>query len=382
MRGSVTKKDGRYFIVYTVGTRTAKTGLRAGQLVPKQKWEKVPEPNTKKNAEKLLAMRVSEIARGVYQEIKKDTFSEFAERWLRDYAGDTNHVKQSTGAHYVRIFKAQLLPFFGSRRLTDITPELVQEFITLQSQEGKLPQTVRNYLTPLGKMLKHAVQWGYLRTSPMPYVQLPRVRRKEMAFLTGDQARALLEKVPEEWRPLFLVGVMTGMRLGELLAMRWKNLDWKAAAYHVRERLYNCVFDTPKTETSARTVDLSAAVLSALKAHRASQSALKLRHGADYKDQDLVFSLEDGRPIVAEHFLRLMMGEALDELELPRIRFHDLRHTCAALLIDQGASPKYIQRQLGHRSIQTTLDTYGHLMPDAGQEIMRKLDEQVFGKAQ
>ena len=88
------------------------------------------------------------------------------------------------------------------------------------------------------------------------------------------------------------------------------------------------------------------------------------------------------RPIVAEHFLRLMMGEALDELELPRIRFHDLRHTCAALLIDQGASPKYIQRQLGHRSIQTTLDTYGHLMPDAGQEIMRKLDEQVFGKAQ
>ena len=95
-----------------------------------------------------------------------------------------------------------------------------------------------------------------------------------------------------------------------------------------------------------------------------------------------MFSLEDGRPIVAEHFLRLMMAKALDGIEPRRIRFHDLRHTCAALLIDQGASPKYIQRQLGHRSIQMTLDTYGHLMPDAGQEIVKKLDEQVFGKAQ
>ena len=100
MRGSVTKKDGRYFIVYTVGKRIAKTGPRAGQLVPKQKWEKVPEPNTKKNAEKLLAMRVAEINRGEYQEIRKGVFSEFAERWLRDYVDDPNHIKPSSAYHY------------------------------------------------------------------------------------------------------------------------------------------------------------------------------------------------------------------------------------------------------------------------------------------
>jgi integrase len=383
MRGSVTKKDGRYFIVYTVGKRIAKSGHRAGQLVPKQKWEKVPEPNTKKNADKLLAMRISEINRGTYQEIRPEVFSAFAKRWLRDYVDDPNHLKASSAGHYHAIFRTSLLPFFGDFALTDITPDLVQQFISLRSREGKSAQTIRNHLTPLGTMLKHASQWGYLRSgsSPMQNVQLPRITRKEMAFLTAKQVRTLLAHVPEEWHSLLVTTALTGMRLGEVLAMRWTNLDVKAGCYQIKERLYQGEFDVPKTRSSIRRVDLTPRVLAALTRHRGRQSELKLSQGAAYQDQGLVFCTVDGSPILRSDGVRRVLHLSLKAAELPTVRLHDLRHSYAALMIDQGANVKYIQRQLGHRSITTTLDTYGHLMPDAGAEEMRKLDAAVFGTA-
>lgn len=120
---------------------------------------------------------------------------------------------------------------------------MVQNFVFQQSQAGKVPQTIKNYLTPLTTMFKHAVQWGYLRNNPMPYVEKPRVCRGEMSFLSPTEVRRFLEQVQEEWYAFLLTAVMSGMRQGELLAMKWKNLDLDRKHYHVKERLYQSSVD-------------------------------------------------------------------------------------------------------------------------------------------
>ena len=163
------------------------------------------------------------------------------------------------------------------------------------------------------------------------------------------------------------------------MAMRWGNLDLDKGQYQVKERLYRGEFDTPKSRSSIRAVDLSPEVLKALGAHKSRQNELKLRRGAAYQDNDLIFSRNTGKPVGNPRDLRKVFHQALSDAGCPRVRFHDLRHSYASLLIDQGASPKYIQSQLGHASIQMTFDIYGHLMPEAGREIVKRLDEQVFG---
>ena len=259
MRGSIQKKGRRYYIVY--------------RLDGKPKWERVPEPNTKKNAEKLLTQRIHEIDRGEYREIQRVSFAEFAERWLRDYVDDPNHVKHSTAHYYHRTFKARLLPTFGSYPLVSITADRIQTFVAEMSREGLSPASIRNYAAPLGKCLKHAVQWGYLRNNPMPSVEMPRLKREEKRFLSPTQVGQLLHNVPDQWKPLFTTAALTGMRLGELLAMRWENLDWDEAQYHVKGRLFLGLFDTPKSIESRRPIDLSPAVLTAGDSQERSEPA-------------------------------------------------------------------------------------------------------------
>ena len=368
MRGSIVKKpNGRYYIVYYLGK--------------KQKWEKVPDPNTKKRAEHLLAKRVKEIHDGEYREIKNVLFREFAERWLADYVSDPNHVKGSTATAYRRTFESRLVPFFGDYPLAALSPDLVQRFVAQLSREGLAAATIRTYLAPFGKCLKHAVRWGYLRTDPTPLVELPRIKQREAKFLTPDQLGVLLENIPEPWKVLFTTAAMTGMRIGELVAMRWANLNLKALQYSVRERLYNGEFDTPKSDQSRRTVDLTPSVVLALKAHRKVQNERRLARGSACEDNDLIFCQDNGKKFSKQDFLRDILRESLAAAELPEIHFHALRHSYVALLIDQGAHPRYIQRQLGHASIQQTFDTYGHLMPDAGATLAPALDRRVFGTA-
>jgi integrase len=369
MRGSIVKKGQRYYVVFPVGK--------------KQKWERAPLNEkgrpTKKEAEKLLAQRMTELDSGSYREIKKMTFREFAENWLRDYAGDTNHIKESTASRYVAVINAHHIPFFGDYYLADITPVIVQEFISYMSNIPLQASTIQSHLAPLTKMMTHAVKWGYLRHSPMPLVERPKVRQKEMSFLSGTEVKRMVDQVPGEWYTFFLTAALTGLRLGELLAMRWKNVQWETCRYNVRERIYRGIFNTPKSDASMRSVDLSPMVLESLRTHKAMQNEMKLRQGAAYENNSLVFCRDSGTPLINPAGLRTLFVNALTDANCPIIRIHDLRHTYVALLIDQGASPKYIQGQLGHASIQMTFDIYGHLMPEAGQAVVERLDSQVFG---
>ncbi len=364
-RGSVVKRGKTYSIVYYVGT--------------KQKWETIG-PH-KREAEKALAEKLADLNKAPYRELKKVLFAAFAQKWLVEYA--EGKVKPGTLDHYQRVVAGHLIPYFGEMPLQQISPEMVQGYISQKRSEGKLSaKTINNTLVPLKEMFKHAVRWGYLRENPALYVEKPRVERKEMDFLTPEEIRLMLDHARPQFRPLFLCAVLTGLRRGELLGLQWEDIDWRAGQIRVRRALYfeahrtekerKWRFISPKSKNSVRSVNLSPTLMLELKKY-------KLAHPSGA--HGLVFSQDDGKPLDPDNLAKREFRSALRRAGLRQVSFHSLRHSFTALLIAQGENIKYIQSQLGHASVQTTLDRYGHLLPATHQEAAQRLDQTLFGSS-
>ena len=402
MRGHIVKRNGKrkingklqvlYYAVLAFGD--------------KRKWETVPPPQNGvaplKNAEIYLAKRLAEIEGGEYLAIKKITFANFIDLWVEQYA--QSQVRPSTMATYKGFFKNHFIPVFGDKQLSAITVEDVQSFksaklsqpkdlvtrqIEGEESEDKKPlstQTVKHLLRLLRQMLNHAVEWGYLKKNPALKVVNPKVKRKEMECYAPTEVRVFLEHVAEEWQAFFLCAISSGLRIGELMAMRWANLDRRNGQYFVKETWLrpmggqSASFAEPKTDSSIAPVDLIPEALDALSAHQKRQAAQKLKAGEKYQDQDLIFATATGGPLDNAHIVQRVYQPTVKEAGLRQIRFHDLRHTTAALLIEQKESPKYIQKQLRHASIEITFDRYGHLFPDANRAAAKRLSETIFGK--
>lgn len=173
--------------------------------------------------------------------------------------------------------------------------------------------------------------------------------------------------------------IFTELRRGELFAAKWGNVDWNRGQYFVKENLFRNKFIEPKSSYSKAPVNLSPMLLEALHRHKAQQNQNKLSLGSEYKDFDLIFCQKNGKPLEPRSVVRLVFNPALTKAGIRRIRFHDLRHTFVTLLIAQGENLKYISRQARHSSIQTTIDRYGHLLPEVNREAGAKLDKTVFG---
>ena len=222
-----------------------------------------------------------------------------------------------------------------------------------------------NELVVLKEMLKHAMRWGYVKINPAEYVERPRVESEEIETLTPDEVRRFLEQSPPRHRALFLMAVLTGMRRGELLALMRRDIDWKNSQILVNRSVWKGKFIPPKSKTSVRRIDMSPYLARELQNHIEASPNNEL---------DLVFSNTEGNLVDPDTMVRRHFHPALKRAGIRRIRFHDLRHTNVTLRIEQGQNIKYIQNQLGHASIQTTLDRYGHLVNDVNAEQAKKLD--------
>lgn len=354
-KGSVTKRSGSWYAVYRVAGR--------------QKWEKAG--STKRSAERLLAKRMDEVHMDVYREPVRIVFRDFAAKWLEDYAKVS--VKESTYVSYETIIRLHLNPAFGDRWLHQITAGDIQQFVSSKVSEDDLSsKSVVNMLVPLKEMFKHARIWGYVSRDPAELVEKPRVEQEEMDFLSPDEIRLFLNSVMPRHYGLFLTAVLTGLRRGELLALKWGDIDRNASQIVVRRSLYRGKFGSPKSKYAYRRVDMSPTLREALEEHRLVRVASEL---------DLVFCNTEGQPLEPDNLIKRQFHTALDRAGLRRIRFHDLRHTYASLLISQGENIKYIQQQLGHSSAKTTLDRYGHLMPSRQNGAAHRLDQTVFGNS-
>lgn len=352
-RGSVVKKGTNYYCVY--------------RLNGKQKWESAG--SNKKLAEKMMTEIMSQINKGTYQEIKEIAFKDFAEKWLRDHIAP--RVKETTYRFYEGIIRCHLVPSFGECRLTSISTHQIEEYLARAQRETNLSPTSIGYdLRVLKTMLKRAVIWGYLARNPAEHISKPRQTRKEMDFLTPSELRELLANVDPRHYPLFLTAVLTGMRRGELLALKWSDINWSTSQIHIRRSLSLGKMDEPKSNAGVRVIIVPPILISVLQEHHLTCPIGEL---------DLVFPNRDGEIIHAENLVRRHFLPALTRAGLRRIRFHDLRHTYASLLIAQGENIKFIQQQLGHSSAQVTLDRYGHLMPQVQQGAGERLQNSLFG---
>lgn len=381
MRGHIRSRNGRYYLYYDAPPVWEAS---SGRWKRSQKCERVPDPNTKKHAERILASRIAEIDQGEFREVQKIRFRDFVGLWMQNYA--QGQVRPSTLDRYQSLFAVHLLPAFGDCLVHQISVESVQQFRAEKQATGQSPQSVKHMLRLLRQMLNHAADWGYLRHNPASKVKDPRVPRREMDFLTPAEVRLLLEHIPDAWYSLILTAVTTGLRLGELLAMKWGNLDWAAARYHVREtvvrgsRTRPVGFGPVKTDCSLQSVDLTPRLLETLRQHQSYQAEVRLM-ATSYSELNLIFATAKGLTLDDRNVAQRVLEPSLKAAGLRRIRFHDLRHTCASLLIAQGENVKYVQRQLRHASAQITFDRYGHLLPEARQEAVRRLDGVLFGES-
>jgi integrase len=298
------------------------------------------------------------------------TVAELVKKWQEDYLTvqqQLGRLKPSTIISYQCNLAGHIVPFFGAMSLGDVTLTHVQEFIKALLGKGLSPKTIGNVIVILKEMFKHAVQWGHLDTNPAQYVERPRGEDKEMDVFTPEEIRRLLDAQEEPLRTLLLTAALTGMRQGGLFGLQWEDVDFMAHLIHVRRALWRGTLGTPKSRRSRRAIDMPPTLEAALQ-------RLSITRRSEF-----VFCSERGTPLDADNFRHREFPQALRRAGLRRVRFHDLRHTYTSLLIAHGAHPKYIQAQLGHASIQTTLDRYGHLMPQLHQAEAQKLDQLVFG---
>lgn len=295
-----------------------------------------------------------ELAAGML-EAPVSTFAEFAERWLRDYVRP--NVRARTAHDYEVILRNHLLPAFGDRLLRDITTAAVQEYVGEKAAAGLSPKTVNKQLVLLKGMLTRAIEWGYIKESPARFVRRLAEPHREMDYYSPDEVARLLVAANPRERLLIATAVFTGLRQGELLALRWKDIDLHKGVVYVRRSYHPAFgFDKPKSAAGRRAVFMPPELQEMFRKEGFAKNA-----------EALAFSTEEGRPLDPSNVVKCVFKPTMDRAGLRHIRFHDLRHTYATLMIAIGASPKLLQEQMGHESINTTYRNYGHLLPSAGQ---------------
>jgi len=298
---------------------------------------------------------------------EQTTFAQFAHRWLIDYVPVA--YKPSTRAEYAACVRNHLLPWFGSLDLSEVSTARVQSYVATANASELSAASVRNHLTVLRSMLSVAQLWGLVDTNPIDGVVEPRAQQADMSYLSPPEMRLLIESTPAKWRPLIATACLLGLRKGELLAIRWSDLDFESGTLRVTHTLYRGSLQPPKTRYSVRSVPLPATLTGLLQQEQAKRRS----------ESGFVFS-QDGKPLDSRVPGRVL-SRSLRAAGLKTLRFHDLRHSFVAAHIAAGTPVKVIQALVGHATIKTTMDVYGHLIPALYGQAATAIEGSVFGEA-
>jgi integrase len=357
-------------------------------LTGKWRWEAPEGRNTKKNAEALLQKRQREIEDGVYSRRPDIAFSDFAQTWLEQHG---LNLKPTTRDFYKRIIDNHLQPYFQNVVLQRIAPAMCQDYKRVKIQDGKVSiTTINRTITVLKKMLKDAVHWGYINRSPAEHMEGLRQTKFETQILTTEQIQTLLEAVPDRYRPLYETAILTGMRQGEIFALRWQDVDLDEGVIHVRKTYHEQFGEgEPKSQASIRYVDMPSELVRILSEHKAHAEYVVDGETVPYNgDNDLVFFTMSNekhdrwKPVHLrrQNLLRRVHQPTLKRIrktdkDFPAIRFHDLRHSFGSLMVVLTGDVAYVSRQMGHSKVSTTFDLYAHPVRKKGAE---KLAEALY----
>jgi len=326
-----------------------------------------------------LAKALSDRADGLVFEVGTMTVGEYLDRWLGDVR-DT--VRKSTHEGYEYAVRPHIKPALGRIKLKDLNPAQIRWFYRDRLDFGLAPATVHKQHVVLHKALKAAVADGLIPRNAAAGLKLPRITREEIDPLTEEESRRLLEAVRgERLEALYVLALNTGMRQGELLALKWEDVDLEGGRLRVRRTLTHAdkafVLGEPKTKNSRRTIRLTKGTISALQAHLSRQLEEIEKMGSLYQLGGLIFATEAGTIINPSNLRNRSFKPLLAKGALPQIRFHDLRHTCATLLLSKDVNVKVVSEMLGHASISITLDIYSHLLPDMQEKAVEALEEML-----
>jgi integrase len=312
---------------------------------------------------------------------QREKVGPFLRRWLDEVARPT--LRASTYKSYDDLLVAHLIPGLGRITLAKLTPAEVQTFLNGKLAGGLSPRRVQYIHAVLRRALVTAERWGMVSRNVAKLVDPPRVPKHEITPLTPEQAKVLIETSAEDrHRALWVTALGTGLRQGELLGLRWEDVDLRAARLRVRHTLANVNGELtllePKTDRSRRTVMLADAVVTALRAHRTRQRMERLVSGSRWNDSGHVFTTLHGTPYHAATITRAFKA-ALTRAGLPACRFHDLRHAAATFLLAQGMTLEDVKQLLGHSSITLTSNTYGHVLEQRQRQVAAAMDAVLGG---
>ena len=341
---------------------------------------------TRKEALTWLAEIRLRADRGMLPEPSKVTLGEYLQHRLKNVARHT--VRPWTYVSYESRVRVHIIPELGHIRLQALKPSDLEAFCSRKLQAGLSRRSVAFLHAVLRRAMGHAERLGLIDRSPAARVEPPRWNAPQARTLSPEEAARFLEAARRsEYYPLFVLALATGMRKGELLALRWSDVDLAEGTVRVTRTLYRVggrwVEGEPKTAAGKRKVVLPPGAATVLKEHRVAQLGARLKAGAGWAPEpgleDLVFTSRTGKPILPRNVNRALEA-VLRRAGLPRLRFHDLRHSHATLLLKEGVNPRVVQERLGHSTVSLTLQVYSHVLPDLQAEAAEKLDRALFGR--
>ncbi|GMA50722.1 site-specific integrase [Alicyclobacillus contaminans] len=379
MRGSVVKRGSTWSIVFDVGRD--ERGKR------KQKW--IGGYKTKKEAQAALAEQVTAVEQGSYVPPANQSVAEF----LTDWGNQKKlQVRPSTWRSYEWTLNYHVMPHIGHLKLKQVTPKHIEKlYATLREsprpdgKPGNLSErTILHVHLILQNAFDRAVRWGLIGRNPCKLVDAPRPKKVEMKVWTKEQVQKFIKTSSEDsLYHVFLLLLTTGMRVGEVLGLRWQDVDLDNARLTVRQQISfirgGHVFQQPKTKSGNRTIPIPQQVVHVLKQVKRDQEEKQRLFGDDYRmDLDLVCCTDKGTPLYHGNFTA-RWNALIEKAGVPRIRIHDARHTHASLLLQQGINPKVVAERLGHANVSITLDTYTHLLPGIQERAVDTFANEIFG---
>lgn len=373
MAGHITKKGQNYYVVIETGEYD---GERNRQTISVRKEMGLNRPALKREARDLLAKLLVDQMDGNLIKSTDLTVKEYFSNWLEFYMEKRKH---NTKKSYSHLMDKHIVPGLGSHKLSQLQQPHIKKFIFDKLESGRLDgkgglssETVKQMLIIIKMVLDTAVEDELIKKNVARRVSAPKVSKPKVEYLDRRQAKVFLQNVKNDrLYALYLLALTTGMRPGELLGLRWQDVDFKQCRIVIKQIVMEgkLIQDGAKTKYSSRTIDISKTVLTELRQHRKRQAQEYLVYG-NKGGYSLVFTHKNGDIINPTHAIKLLSAAAN-----MRITFRMLRHTHATLLLESGVHPKIVSERLGHSNITTTLDTYTHALPNIQKAAASLMDD-------
>ena len=361
--GIYQRADGRWVAAVDLGCRNGR------------RHRKVVYGKTRREAREKLVQVQTALGSGIAVDKDRQAVEQFLGVWLDEVCRPNLGLK--TVRTYETVVRVHLVPHIGRIRLSKLAAQDVQVMLNAVSASGRAPRTVQMIRAVLRQALAWAVRWGLVSRNVAVMVEPPRTTRHERRPLTPAEARPFVEAIRgDRLEALLLLALATGMRQGEILGLQWSEVDLQIGQPRVTKslaRVAGARLVDPKTERSRRLLALSPSIVTAIRAHRTIQIQGRLLAGSRWVDSGLVFTTSIGTPLDGPTVTR-RLHRILAAAELPQITFHDLRHSCASLMLAQGVAPRVVMETLGHSDIRLTMNVYTHVAAELQQDAAARME--------